>query len=80
MFQAQITHRAYFTVREAALAAKSAGATRFCMGAAWRAPIDRDVEAVSELVRAVKATGLESCAMLGEGHTEALRDHPVARN
>ncbi len=64
-------------VREAALAAKAAGATRFCMGAAWRAPKDRDVEAVAELVRAVKATGLESCAtlgMLGEGHAEALRD------
>ena len=64
-------------VREAALAAKAAGATRFCMGAAWRAPKDRDVEAVAELVKAVKATGLESCAtlgMLGEGHAEQLRD------
>ena len=64
-------------VRDAALAAKAAGATRFCMGAAWRAPKDRDVEAVAELVKAVKGTGLEACAtlgMLGDGHAEALRD------
>jgi len=64
-------------VREAAERAKAAGATRFCMGAAWRAPKDRDVEAVAELVKAVKATGLEACATLGmlnEGHAETLRD------
>jgi biotin synthase len=46
----------------AAEAAKAAGATRFCMGAAWRAPKDRDIEAVAELVREVKALGLEACA------------------
>lgn len=65
------------TVRSAALAAKAAGATRFCMGAAWRAPKDRDIEAVAELVKTVKATGLEACATLGmlsDGHAEALRD------
>lgn len=64
-------------VREAAQRAKAAGATRFCMGAAWRAPKDRDVEAVAELVRVVKAEGLEACATLGmlaEGHAEQLRD------
>ncbi|MCU0761841.1 MAG: biotin synthase BioB, partial [Hydrogenophaga sp.] len=64
-------------VREAAQRAKEAGATRFCMGAAWRAPKDRDVEAVAELVRAVKEEGLEACATLGmlnEGHAETLRD------
>lgn len=64
-------------VREAAERAKAAGATRFCMGAAWRAPKDRDVEAVAELVRAVKGVGLEACATLGmldEGHAETLRD------
>ena len=64
-------------VREAAERAKAAGATRFCMGAAWRAPKDRDVLAVAELVKAVKATGLEACATLGmldEGHAETLRD------
>ncbi|KAB0583624.1 biotin synthase BioB [Ideonella dechloratans] len=52
-------------VREAALAAKNAGATRFCMGAAWRAPKDRDVEKVAELVREVKSLGLEACCTLG---------------
>ena len=64
-------------VREAAQRAKQAGATRFCMGAAWRAPKDRDVDAVAELVRAVKEEGLEACATLGmlnEGHAETLRD------
>jgi biotin synthase len=52
-------------VREAALAAKQAGATRFCMGAAWRAPKDRDVEKVAELIREVKSIGLEACCTLG---------------
>lgn len=61
----------------AARRARQAGATRFCMGAAWRAPKDHDIEAVAALVRAVKAEGLEACAtlgMLGEGQAEALRD------
>jgi biotin synthase len=64
-------------VRDAALQAKEAGATRFCMGAAWRAPKDRDIEAVAELVKAVKGTGLEACCTLGmlaDGHAEVLRD------
>ncbi|GAB4399504.1 MAG: biotin synthase BioB [Rhodoferax sp.] len=52
-------------VRAAAQTAKAAGATRFCMGAAWRAPKDRDIAAVAELVRAVKDVGLEACATLG---------------
>lgn len=61
----------------AAQRAKDAGATRFCMGAAWRAPKDRDVEKIAELVRGVKDLGLETCATLGmldEGHAEQLRD------
>lgn len=45
--------------------AKSAGATRFCMGAAWRSPRDSDVEKVAELVSGVKSLGLETCATLG---------------
>ncbi len=53
------------TVRQAALAAREAGATRFCMGAAWRAPKDRDIEQVCRLVREVKSLGLESCCTLG---------------
>ena len=52
-------------VREAVVAARGAGATRFCMGAAWRAPKDRDVEKVAELVRIVKDEGLEACCTLG---------------
>ena len=49
----------------AARAAKAAGATRFCMGAAWRGPKDRDLEPVLAMVREVKALGLETCCTLG---------------
>jgi len=48
-----------------ARAAKAAGAQRFCMGAAWRSPKDRDVENVSAMVAGVKALGLETCVTLG---------------
>jgi biotin synthase len=48
-----------------ARAAKAGGATRFCMGAAWRSPKDRDLEKVCEMVEGVKALGLETCATLG---------------
>ncbi|MFO1320242.1 MAG: biotin synthase BioB [Burkholderiales bacterium] len=61
----------------AARAAKAAGAGRFCMGAAWRGPKQRDLEAVLGIVRAVKGLGLETCATLGllkEGQAEQLRD------
>jgi biotin synthase len=51
-------------LREAA-AAKAAGASRFCMGAAWRSPKDRDLDAVCAMVEGVKALGLESCVTLG---------------
>ena len=53
------------TVVAEACAAKSAGASRFCMGAAWRSPKDRDLDLVCEMVRAVKALGMETCATLG---------------
>jgi len=49
----------------AAQAAKESGAARFCMGAAWRSPKDRDIEAVEDMVKAVKALGMETCATLG---------------
>ncbi|CAN5186761.1 biotin synthase BioB [soil metagenome] len=65
------------TVLEAARDAKAHGATRFCMGAAWREPKDRDLEHVEEMVREVKALGLETCAtlgMLGEGQAERLKE------
>ena len=52
-------------VRAAAEAAVKAGATRFCMGAAWREPKDRDIEKVAALVREVKSLGLEACCTLG---------------
>ena len=64
-------------VLQAAQRARDAGATRFCMGAAWRAPRDRDIEKVAELVRTVKSVGLEACATLGmlaDGQAESLRD------
>jgi biotin synthase len=48
-----------------ARAAKSAGASRFCMGAAWRSPKDRDLDSVCEMVEAIKALGMETCATLG---------------
>ncbi len=49
----------------AARQARQAGATRFCMGAAWRNPSDRNLERVIEMVAAVKAEGLETCVTLG---------------
>lgn len=52
-------------VLESARAAKRAGSTRFCMGAAWRSPKDRDMPAVLAMVEGVKALGLESCMTLG---------------
>jgi len=52
-------------VKSAALEAKKNGASRFCMGAAWREPKDRDVEKVAELVRTVKSLGMEACCTLG---------------
>src|SRR5919106_2219459 len=52
-------------VRQAAERAKGNGATRFCMGAAWRSPRNRDLERVIEMVAMVKALGLETCATLG---------------
>ena len=52
-------------VLAAAKAAKAAGSNRFCMGAAWREPKDRDIEKVVAMIRGVKALGLETCATLG---------------
>jgi len=52
-------------VRREARAAREAGATRFCMGAAYRGPRDRDLETIARMIEAVKAEGLETCATLG---------------
>lgn len=59
-----------------AQAAKDAGATRFCMGAAWRSPRDKDLRQVEDMVRAVKALGLETCltaGMLNGDQAQALK-------
>lgn len=64
-------------VLAAARAAKESGATRFCMGAAWRSPKQRDLEPVLKMVAEVKAMGLQTCATLGmlkEGQAEQLKD------
>ena len=52
-------------VLEDAKAAKASGATRFCMGAAWRSPKDKDLDAVCAMVTGVKALGMETCVTLG---------------
>lgn len=64
-------------VVSAATAAKAQGASRFCMGAAWRGPKQRDMDKMTELVGAVKALGLETCATLGmlkPGQAQQLKD------
>jgi len=64
-------------VLDAARAARAKGATRFCMGAAWRGPKERELAAVEEMVRAVKALGLETCVTLGQlkdGQAERLAE------
>ncbi|MCU0972467.1 MAG: biotin synthase BioB [Burkholderiales bacterium] len=64
------------SVVDAARAAKENGATRFCMGAAWRGPKARDIDRVADMVRAVKELGLETCATLGmlkPGQAETLK-------
>ncbi|MFZ2507052.1 MAG: biotin synthase BioB [Steroidobacteraceae bacterium] len=53
------------TVVARARVAKQGGATRFCMGAAWRSPKDRDLETVADMVSGVRELGLETCATLG---------------
>ncbi|HEX8980923.1 MAG TPA: biotin synthase BioB [Parasulfuritortus sp.] len=61
----------------AAKTARDGGATRFCMGAAWRGPKDKDLDNVIDMVRQVKALGMETCVTLGmlkEGQAEKLKD------
>jgi biotin synthase len=64
-------------VVEAAKKAKETGASRFCMGAAWRSPKDRDLDKVTKMVEEVKALGMETCVTLGmlkEGQAEQLKE------
>jgi biotin synthase len=61
----------------AARTARDQGATRFCMGAAWRGPKQRELARVLEMVKAVRGLGMETCATLGmlkEGQAEQLKD------
>jgi biotin synthase len=64
-------------VVQTARAAKENGASRFCMGAAWRGPKDRELDRILPMVRAVKSLGLETCVTLGmlrAGQAERLRE------
>jgi biotin synthase len=64
-------------VISAAKQAKDAGASRFCMGAAWRGPKEKDIGLVEEMISEVKSLGLETCATLGmlkDGQAERLKD------
>jgi biotin synthase len=79
-YHTTVENQDMLTVEEvvaAAAAAKAQGATRFCMGAAWRGPRERDMKSVVEMVRAVKALGLEACTTLGmlkPGQAEQLQE------
>jgi len=64
-------------VIEAAKAAKASGSSRFCMGAAWRSPHDRDIPALEAMIKEVKGLGLETCmtlGMLSENQAQRLSD------
>ena len=75
-----VENQALMTVEEVVQAARVAqenGASRFCMGAAWRGPKQRDLEKVTQMVRAVRELGLETCATLGmlkHGQAEQLKE------
>lgn len=64
-------------VVDSARAAKEKGASRFCMGAAWRGPKQKDLDGIIEMIRAVRAMGLETCVTLGmlkDGQAEQLAE------
>ena len=64
-------------VLEAAKKAKAAGATRFCMGAAWRGPKEKELEVVTNMIREIKSLGMEACVTLGmlqDGQAEKLKE------
>src|SRR3546814_7954026 len=68
-------------VLQAAREAKASGAQRYCMGAAWRSPTARQVDAIVDMVAAVQAMGLETCStlvMLKEGQAQRLSDAGLA--
>lgn len=64
-------------VLAAAKEAKEKGATRFCMGAAWRGPKEKELEVVTRMIREVKSLGMETCVTLGmlkDGQAEKLKE------
>jgi biotin synthase len=75
-----VDNQAMLPLEEVVATAKTAkqnGAQRFCMGAAWRGPKQRDLEPVIEMIKAVRALGLETCATLGmlrDGQAQQLKD------
>ncbi len=78
-YDADLTPEALMPVEQvlqSAQIAKDQGASRFCMGAAWRSPKDKDIERVVEMVQGVKALGMETCVTLGmltDKQTKALK-------
>ncbi|MCF6252162.1 MAG: biotin synthase BioB [Methylococcaceae bacterium] len=78
-YDSDLTPEALMPVDEvikSAQLAKDQGASRFCMGAAWRSPKDKDIERVVEMVQGVKALGMETCVTLGmltDNQTQALK-------
>ncbi len=79
-FETGIENEALLRIEDvmlAAKAAKEAGASRFCMGAAWRGPKDKDINLVAKMISEVKSLGLETCATLGmlkDGQAEQLKN------
>ena len=79
-YQTETEREALMQVEDVVTAAKEAkanGATRFCMGAAWRGPKEKQMEVVTQMIREVKALGMETCVTLGmlkEGQAEQLKE------
>ena len=79
-FDTEVDNEPLMDIKEvlaSAKLAKEAGASRFCMGAAWRGPKEKDLNSVKEMITRVKELGLETCATLGmlkEGQAEQLKD------
>ncbi|KAF3981479.1 MAG: biotin synthase BioB [Methylococcales symbiont of Hymedesmia sp. n. MRB-2018] len=79
-YDADLTPEALMSVDQvikSAQLAKTQGVSRFCMGAAWRSPKDKDIERVVEMVQGVKALGMETCVTLGmltDKQTKALKE------
>ena len=79
-YQTETEREALMQVEDVVTAAKQAkanGATRFCMGAAWRGPKEKQMEVVTQMIREVKALGMETCVTLGmlkEGQAEQLKE------